>query len=394
MSRFFLFFCLVSLTAFQKAGPPKWLSVESKTGDTVEKLLTRYGLDGSDCNLRKFLNLNDLADKTRLKPNKAYFLPIKIVKYNGKSIRSTLLIDDLEAAIRIKGFNEKAKKLGLRLDDFTESKNLWVPFHELNCQDDEPIANEPEIKVNGKRVFPIFGPKYQKVPLASKKLAGKIFYIVSGHGAKDAGATAKSGKNLLCEDEYAYDVALRLARKLIENGATAYVIVRDTDDGIRDSDICACDFDELLYGNKTIPASQKPRLFQRSDLINQLYEQNKKAGLNDQTLIEIHVDSRSKGTSTDVFFYFKPGDDLGERLATHVHKTFSLNYLQKRNRTYHGTVTARDLHMLRETKPLGLYVELCNIRNVTDQQRILKASNREALANWLFEGISTFKRKN
>ena len=76
----------------------------------------------------------------------------------------------------------------------------------------------------------------------------------------------------------------------------------------------------------------------------------------------------------------------------HLDLFLDLNYLQKRNRTYHGTVTGRDLHMLRETKPLSLYVELGNIRNGADQQRILKPANREALANWLFEGISTFKK--
>lgn len=392
MGRFLLFLMLATLFSFTKNPPSKWVVAVAKQGDSVEKMLARFGLNEADCNRRKFLNLNDLPDKTKIKPGRDYFLPIKIVKYNGKSIRSTLMIDDLDVAVRIKNFNEKAKKLGLRLDEFTESKNLWVPFSELGCEDDEPVANEPEIKVTGKRIFPIFGLDYQKVPLTSKKLKGRVFYIVSGHGGKDAGAVAKLGKNLLCEDEYAYDVALRLARKLIEHGATAYVIVRDTDDGIRDTDICKCDFDELIYGNKTIPASQKPRLFQRSDLINQLFDQNNKAGLSNQTLIEIHVDSRSKSTSTDVFFYFKPDDIKGERFATHVHKTFSLNYLQKRNRTYHGTVTGRDLHMLRETKPLSLYVELGNIRNETDQQRILKPSNREALANWLFEGISTFKK--
>jgi N-acetylmuramoyl-L-alanine amidase len=393
MKALFCFLLALFCAGFSPKPPTNWLTSDAKTGDTVAKILARFDLASSDCNLRKFLNINDLPDKTKnLKPEKSYKLPIKIVKYNGRSIRTTLMIDDLDRAIRIKLFNEKMLKNGLRKDDFTESKNLWLPFSEMDCVDDEPAGSEPEIKVSGKRVFPIFGLKYQKVPLESKKLAGKIFYIVSGHGAKDAGAVVKLGKKLLCEDEYAYDVALRLARKLIENGATAYVIVRDTDDGIRDTEICECDFDEMLFGNKTIPASQKPRLFQRSDLVNQLFLQNKKAGLNDQTLVEIHVDSRSKSSSIDVFFYFKPEDATGERLANHMHKTFALNYLRKRNRTYEGKVSARDLHMLRETVPLSLYVELGNLRNPTDQTRILKPENREALANWLFEGLSTFKK--
>jgi N-acetylmuramoyl-L-alanine amidase len=393
MKTFYSFLLVIFCAGFSPKPPTKWLISEAKTGDTVTKMLARFNLDKADCNLRKFLNINDLPDKTKnLKPEKNYKLPIKIVKYNGRSIRTTMMIDDLDRAVRIKLFNEKMRRDELRRDDFTESKNLWIPFHEMDCVDDEPAGTEPEIKFSGKRIFPIFGIKYQKVPLESKKLAGKIFYIVSGHGALDAGAVVKLGKKNLCEDEYAYDVALRLARKLIENGATAYVIVRDLDDGIRDTEICECDFDEMLFGNKTIPASQKPRLFQRSDLVNQLFLQNKKAGLTDQTLVEIHVDSRSKKSSIDVFFYFKPDDETGKRLANHVHKTFALNYLHKRNRAYNGKVSARDLHMLRETKPLSLYVELGNLRNESDQQRILQPENRAALANWLFEGVSTFKK--
>lgn len=386
-------FCLFSS---QKKGiddRPAWVSARSKTGDRPADLLRRYCLDGHDCNLQQFLVLNNLSEKKRLPSGKTWLLPIQSVKYNGKSIRTTLLLDDLNAAVRIKKFNEKALSDGLRTDRFIESRNLWVPFHELGCSTtDGPPDGPADRAASGKRVFPIFGKKLEKVPLASSRLKGKVFYIVSGHGAADAGATAKLGKKLLCEDEYAYDVALRLARKLLENGALTYIIVRDEDDGIRETDICDCDFDEKLWGDQTIPASQKPRLFQRSNLLNQLFEQNKSAGLKDQTMVEIHVDSRSKSTSQDVFFYHKPDDEMGHKLANHVHKTFMLNYLQKRNRHYHGTLTGRDLHMLRESKPLGLYVELGNIRNTADQQRILKPANREALANWLFEGLSTFKR--
>lgn len=372
---------------------PTWVSATSKTGDRPSDLLRRFGLDGHDCNLQQFLVLNNLSEKRRLPGGKTWFLPIQSVKYNGKSIRTTLLIDDLDVAVRIKKFNEKTLADGLRTDRFIESRNLWVPFHELGCTTTLGPPDGPADRVaKGKRVFPIFGKKLEKVPLKSSRLKGKVFYIVSGHGAADAGATAKLGKKLLCEDEYAYDVSLRLARKLLENGALTYIIVRDDDDGIRETEICACDSDEKLWGDQTIPASQKPRLFQRSNLLNELYEENKLAGLKDQTMVEIHVDSRSKSTSQDVFFYHKPDDKMGHKLANHVHKTFMLNYLQKRKRHYHGTLTGRDLHMLRESKMLGLYVELGNIRNVADQQRILKPANREALANWLFEGLSTFKK--
>jgi N-acetylmuramoyl-L-alanine amidase len=43
--------------------------------------------------------------------------------------------------------------------------------------------------------------------------------------------------------------------------------------------------------------------------------------------------------------------------------------------------------MLKNTNPPAVYVELANIRNSTDQKRITKVGNREALADWLYEGL-------
>jgi N-acetylmuramoyl-L-alanine amidase len=43
--------------------------------------------------------------------------------------------------------------------------------------------------------------------------------------------------------------------------------------------------------------------------------------------------------------------------------------------------------MLRNTDPPAVYVELANIRNSLDRKRILPESNRQALANWLTEGL-------
>jgi len=95
-----------------------------------------------------------------------------------------------------------------------------------------------------------------------------------------------------------------------------------------------------------VSTSQKARLFQRSDVVNELIDKNLSAGIKDQRLIAIHVDSRSK-----------------------------------------SAVTARDLHMLREPKCTSVYVELGNISNKLDQQRFLLASNRQLLAEWLMEGF-------
>ena len=50
------------------------------------------------------------------------------------------------------------------------------------------------------------------------------------------------------------------------------MITRDPNDGIRTGKYLKCDVDEVVWGNEKILRSQKPRLFQRSDIINNLYE--------------------------------------------------------------------------------------------------------------------------
>ncbi len=43
--------------------------------------------------------------------------------------------------------------------------------------------------------------------------------------------------------------------------------------------------------------------------------------------------------------------------------------------------------MLRETHPVAVFIELGNIRNSNDQKRFLIESNRQAVANWLVDGL-------
>ena len=90
----------------------------------------------------------------------------------------------------------------------------------------------------------------------------------------------------------------------------------------------------------------------------------------------------------DLFFYHQNGNKASKALATKLHKTMQAKYKKYRaNGSYAGTIKTRDLHMLREVKPVSVYIELANIKNKADQQRIILESNREALASWLYEGL-------
>ncbi|NHF60703.1 N-acetylmuramoyl-L-alanine amidase [Flavobacteriaceae bacterium TP-CH-4] len=240
-------------------------------------------------------------------------------------------------------------------------------------------------KVVGKE-FPIFGKKHAAVLPRSEKLKGAVYYLVSGHGGPDPGAMANYAGTKISEDEYAYDITLRLAKELLSHGATVYVIIRDADDGIRDERILKIDHDEVAYGDKTIPLNQVARLRQRVDIINELHRKNRGKF---QRLIVTHVDSRSKGQNIDVFFYHHEKSKNGKKLAESIHKTFQKKYKKYQpNRTYTGTFEDRtSLYLVKKTHPAMTFIEIGNIRNKKDQRRILDPDNRQALAKWISEGV-------
>jgi N-acetylmuramoyl-L-alanine amidase len=244
------------------------------------------------------------------------------------------------------------------------------------------------------RRYAIFGKEYEAVTLRDQRLKGTVFYILSGHGGPDSGARGARGGVTLCEDEYAYDVGLRLARRLLEHDAKVYLILRDPDDGIRDDSLLHCDADERIWGGKTIPLVQRDRLRQRSAVVNRLARVNRRVRY--QRLIVLHVDSRQEGDRIDVFFYHHSGSPAARRTATVLQRNIEKKYRAHQPwRGYRGTVAARDgLFMLKSTRPRTVYLELGNIQNPKDQLRFISVDNRQALANWLTEGLLDDHRRS
>lgn len=240
---------------------------------------------------------------------------------------------------------------------------------------------------------PLFGKALARVEVTSDRLAGCCFYIVSGHGGPDPGAIGRVGKVELHEDEYAYDVALRLARNLMQEGAEVRIIIQDAKDGIRDDRYLSNSKRETCMG-AAIPLNQVARLQQRCAKINELYQKDKKRYAYCRSIF-IHVDSRSKRAQTDVFFYHAKNSSAGKRLATVMKQTFESKYGKHQpNRGFSGTVSGRNLYVLAHTQPSSVFVELGNIQNSFDQRRFVLSSNRQALAKWMMEGfIADYRRE-
>ena len=253
----------------------------------------------------------------------------------------------------------------------------------------QPSSKAKSTKIGTTINEPLFGKQLANVKVTSNRLAGACFYVVSGHGGPDPGAIGKVGRYELHEDEYAYDIALRLARNLMQEGAEVHIIIQDAKDGIRDDSYLSNSKRETCMGD-AIPLNQ----VQRCDKINALYRKDRK-NYSYCRAIFIHIDSRSKGKQTDVFFYYSNKKGDSKRLANNMKDTFESKYDKHQpNRGFSGTVSGRNLYVLSHTTPASVFVELGNIQNTFDQRRLVINSNRQALAKWLMEGfLKDYKEK-
>ncbi|MGK0239947.1 MAG: N-acetylmuramoyl-L-alanine amidase [Candidatus Pelagisphaera sp.] len=134
------------------------------------------------------------------------------------------------------------------------------------------------------------------------------------------------------------------------------------------------------------------RLKQRADAVNKLHKKTPSATY--ARCLVVHIDGRSRNQDIDVFFYHHKTSTKGKRLATDLRDTMKAKYKAAQpNRSYEGTVSTRNLYMIDHTTPPVVFMELGNIHNVRDQKRILQSGNRQALANWLCQGILNDRKK-
>ncbi len=390
-----LLLILLAIGTASFSQPIESLIIKPNAGDGITSLLNHYQLLDS-CNKANFLALNKIKNKAGLNLDRHYQLPIEVYDFNGKSIRTSIGIKDFDAAKSIEIYNDSLYKLGVRTKDFREDKKLWVPYHLSHCKNLDSISVAIEKPTTSKKtiIVPIFGKEHEAVEIENETLKGTVYYIVSGHGGPDPGSMSSFKNTSICEDEYAYDIALRLARNLISKGATVYTIIQDSNDGIRSAEILPCDKDEKTLEDKVLPLSQLKRLKQRTNLVNKLCRKHRKTGNYEQKLIILHVDSRKVNKRIDMFFYHDKKSKSGKKLANHLLTTIEGKYHQyQKNRGYSGDVSVRNLYVLSKTLPTSVFIELGNIQNKKDQKRLVLASNRQAIANWIGEGLSTFEKQ-
>lgn len=352
---------------------------QALAGESIDKLLTRCNIETSNHNLFIAINWPRLTDDDMLMLGFNYYLP------NKADIANAQMLIERERKARA----EKKAKAGQQ--ERQAAKTPTTPINEPTDKSNKPAEGRQETKKRKSFTEPLLGKGNEEVKYVDSKLAGATYYLVSGHGGPDPGAMGTYGEQTICEDEYAYDVILRLGRQLISHRANVHFIIQDPNDGIREDAALKCDEDETCMG-APIPLDQVERLRQRSDSINSLYAKERRGYCRS---VFIHVDSRSKDKRIDIFFYHFRKSERGQRLALTLQRKMAEKYAKHQpNRGFSGEVKERDLFVLRQTNPAGVFIEIGNIQNEMDMVRLAKPNNREAMARWMAEAIiEDYKQK-
>ncbi len=382
-----------------------YVSFLAKKGDKLEKIFRYFQIPFSEKLKQKFIELNSRSTDQNLKLliGLRYYLPIlKIEKKKLDEFLQLKVTSDSIDFVRdnIFEYNNTFKKRNINIQDDV----ILIPLNFLsnydisnnNFQDksrSSPIERKRELTSN-KLTKIYYGKKIGKIKIKSRILKDCSFYLVSGHGGPDPGAIGYFQDKELHEDEYAYDITLRLAKYLEENGAKVFMITIDTIDGIRNEKFLEPSNLEFFYGGVKIPLNQKERLQTCVDILNNLYKKNlekRKYHIS----VNIHLDSRSETEKVDVFYYYQEQNSISRKIAETLQSTFEQQYKKfQPNRGYNGTVESRNLFMLKYSLPPTVYIELGNIRNRSNQFRFIENTNREALAKWLCIGLINFIKKN
>lgn len=288
--------------------------------------------------------------------------------------------EGIYALLRRNGYEAKYFSEFLKLNAgliSTDSSLVAGRKYKLPCK---PELNKEESHASGSESKFVIGQAKDSL------LSGSVFYLISGHGGPDPGAVTFVDFIMITEDEYAYDIAIRLKGEIESHAGIAYLIVIDPNDSIRNDCFLIHDTDEVCYPNLPIPRDQNARLMQRVDAVNKLYDSI--GASTHQRVVEIHLDSRANTQKLDVFFYHHTTSEKGKKLAEIMLQTFEAKYKEHQpNRGYNGSVSPRSLMILRKTKPVGVFMELGNIANPNDQKRFLNPDNRDALAKWICAGL-------
>ncbi|MFN8330051.1 MAG: hypothetical protein U0T81_02340 [Saprospiraceae bacterium] len=109
-------------------GQTNWLLVKPEKGMGAYGLLRKYQLLDQAGHLDAFYRINKLNKGASLEKDKSYYLPVEVYNFDGRSIRTTMKIEDYSKAKDIQIYNEAMVSAGLKQKNYQSDRKLWVPY--------------------------------------------------------------------------------------------------------------------------------------------------------------------------------------------------------------------------------------------------------------------------
>lgn len=234
------------------------------------------------------------------------------------------------------------------------------------------------------------------LPTLSKQLKGYTIILDPGHGGLDPGAIVENSdgygnKVYVVEDEYCYDISLRVYRDLIRHGADVHITVISPNQTIRTTDDASITFvnqKNEVYNSRIInsldrryvwPVGNSWGLDQRKEVASEyLHGIRKKKTV----FISIHADNnQGDGEGTRVLYHPDESGNSSQDLAEHLSKYMGIGSMSR----------AQDLRVL-QNNPAGAsaLVEVRNLAYKNNAWAIRNEELRQDDADRIVRGIVSF----
>ena len=271
--------------------------------------------------------------------------------------------------------------------------------------------------INKKQNFNILNSGSKNKP---DELSNYHVILDSGHGGLGTGAYAKEIK--LSEDEAAYDVMVRLKLFLEKSKINVYPLIMDLSSKYNPVESLKSDNDEVLLTEPPWKIkNQVVALKKRYQLINKIYNKLTEDGVENSNiaLLSIHCDSTWENIAGTTFFITGPEYNQPKALFHSIKLSLVLSESLKSSNLITRSLSPYLLHfvkypqiqlfsrnpkgkkitlgILRETSPKivnKILVELVNLQNKEDLNKITDYKFRQSIASALAQGIIQFFTNN
>ena len=352
----------------------------------------------------------------------------------GEAIYSSVVIR-FTGRILPQEVNRLAKQL-LALNHITDPKK--IPLKQKIKIPLEWLSEDYLLDQKPQRVAAVAPQKQKPRPQKRANSKAAVHIILdAGHGGNDPGAVAGSKKagDLVYEDEVVYDIMLRMKSALHAAGYKVHPTLKDPNQSKPRKHLKTRDRDEILLVHPAYNlANSGVGVNFRVYLANYIYKKLLKQKVPKENIVfmSLHGDARHKSLRGAMVFYpdsrlrmkvfdlqkniyrrrkeykkeisFSQKENLqvaaasksfGETLIQTLQTANVLTHKPRALRSYHYRNGERTLPaILRYSKvPISVLVEVANLTNPQDRRNILKAKNRQKIADALVQGIQNHFNK-